>query len=200
MKNSQWNIFGEIKEIVSVPSAAEYYGLAVRNGMTCCIFHDDRNPSMKLYDDHFYCFGCTEHGDVISLTAKLFSLTPLEAAKKLCSDFGISCNMDKPYIRQHIRIETQREKEQKVFRILSDYCSLLRRFQTEYAPKAYSETPHPLFTESLTKLEMYEHFCDIFITGTTDERKDFLENGKEIIAYADSRNRNCTAERELIAV
>ena len=192
--------FKEIKDIVSVPATAEHYGLAVRNGMTCCIFHDDRNPFMKLYDNHFYCFGCREHGDVISLTARLFSLTPLEAAKKLCADFGISCNTDKPYIRQHIRIETQREKEQKTFRILSDYYRLLKKYRKEYAPKSESEQFHPLFKESLQNLELYGHYCDIFITGTTDERKDFLENGKEIIAYADSRNRNCTAECELIAV
>lgn len=44
---------------------------------------------MKLYDDHFYCFGCTEHGNVVKLTASLFGLTQYEAAKKLCSDFGI---------------------------------------------------------------------------------------------------------------
>ena len=192
--------FKEIKDTVPVPVAAERYGLAVRNGMTQCIFHDDRNPSMKLYNDHFYCFGCCEHGDVISLTARLFSLTPLEAAKKLCADFGISCNNDNPYIRQHIRIETQREKEQKAFRILSDYYRLLKKYREEYAPKSEAEPFHPLFEESLKNLELYGHYCDIFITGTTDERKDFLENGKEIIAYADSRNRNCTAQRELIAV
>ena len=192
--------FKEIKDTVPVPIAAEHYGLAVRNGMAQCIFHDDRSPSMKLYDDHFYCFGCCEHGDVISLIAKLFSLTSLEAAKKLCVDFGISCNTDKPYIRQHIRIETQREKEQKAFRILSDYYRLLKKYREEYAPKSEAEQFHPLFEESLQNLELYGHYCDIFITGTIDERKDFLENGKEIIAYADSRNRNCTAERELIAV
>ena len=89
MRNPNRDIFGEVKETVSVPSAAEYYGMSVRNGMTTCIFHEDRNPSMKLYDDHFYCFGCTEYGDVVKLTARLFGLTQYEAAKKLCSDFGI---------------------------------------------------------------------------------------------------------------
>lgn len=83
MRNPNWDIFGEVKETVSVPSAAEYYGMSVRGGMTSCIFHEDRNPSMKLYDDHFYCFGCTEHGDVVKLTARLFGLTQYEAAKKL---------------------------------------------------------------------------------------------------------------------
>ena len=119
MRNPNWDIFGEVKETVSVPSAAEYYGMSVRNGMTTCIFHEDRNPSMKLYDDHFYCFGCTEYGDVVKLTARLFGLTQYEAAKKLCSDFGIIHSRDKPIIRQKICVQSQREKEQRVFRIHS---------------------------------------------------------------------------------
>ncbi len=52
MRNPNRDIFGEVKKTVSVPSATEYYGMSVRNGMTSCIFHEDRNPSMKLYDDH----------------------------------------------------------------------------------------------------------------------------------------------------
>ncbi len=42
MRNPNWDIFSEVKESVSVPSAAEYYGMSVRGGMTTCIFHEDR--------------------------------------------------------------------------------------------------------------------------------------------------------------
>lgn len=188
MRNSNWDIFGEVKATVSVPSAAEYYGVEVRNGMTTCIFHDDRTPSMKLYDDHFYCFGCTEHGDVVNFTARLFGLSQYEAAKKLCSDFGITRSRDSPVVTPKVKVLSEREKEQIVFRVLSDYCVLLRRFRTEFAPKSDSEEPHPLFIESLTQLEKYEHFCDIFISGSRDERIDFMVNCKEVIDYADRRN------------
>ena len=34
-----------------------------RNGLIRCRFHDDSTPSLKIYDDHFYCFGCGAHGD-----------------------------------------------------------------------------------------------------------------------------------------
>lgn len=192
MRNSTWDIFGEVKATVSVPSAAEYYGVEVRNGMTVCIFHNDRTPSMKLYDDHFYCFSCAEHGDVVNFTAKLFGLSQYEAAKKLCSDFGITSSRDSPVVTPKVRVLSQREKEQTVFRVLSYYCALLRRFRTDFAPKSGSEELHPLFIESLTKLEMYEHFCDIFISGTKDERNDFMENCKEVIDYADRRNNEYT--------
>lgn len=43
------NPYELIKDNVTVPQAAERYGLATgRNGMACCLFHEDHHPSMKL--------------------------------------------------------------------------------------------------------------------------------------------------------
>ena len=83
-------IFEAVKSTVTPRMAAEHFGLSVsQNGMVCCPFHDDRHPSMKLYDDHYHCFGCQENGDVIAFAAKLFGIPPLEAAKRLAADFGL---------------------------------------------------------------------------------------------------------------
>jgi len=83
------SIFQAVKEQVTTREAAEYYGIQVkRNGMARCIFHDDRNPSMKL-DRRYHCFGCQAEGDVIDFVSKMFGLTPYEAASKLAVDFGI---------------------------------------------------------------------------------------------------------------
>ena len=77
------NVFEAVKQSVSTREAAAFYGIKVkRNGMACCPFHDDKNPSMKV-DQRFHCFGCGEDGDVIDFTAKLFDLSPKEAAEKL---------------------------------------------------------------------------------------------------------------------
>ena len=66
------------------------YGIEVnRSGMACCPFHDDKNPSMKLNEEYFYCFGCGATGDVIDLTARLYNQSPKEAAEKLAQDFGL---------------------------------------------------------------------------------------------------------------
>lgn len=87
--------FELIKQVVRVPETAAYYGLHIsRNGMVCCPFHDDRRPSMKLNERYFYCFGCGATGDVIDFTARLYNLSPKEAAEKLAQDFGI--DPDKP--------------------------------------------------------------------------------------------------------
>ena len=84
------NVFEAVKENVTARQAAEMYGIRVnRNGMACCPFHDDRNPSLKV-DKRFHCFGCQADGDVIDFVARLYGLPGLEAAKKLAADFGIS--------------------------------------------------------------------------------------------------------------
>lgn len=68
-------IFESVKAAVTLTQAAEHYGLTVsRNGMTCCPFHKDMHPSMKLNEDYFFCFGCGASGDVIDFTARLFGI------------------------------------------------------------------------------------------------------------------------------
>ena len=123
-------IYETIKAAVPVRQAAEHYGLRVnRNGMACCPFHNDRNPSLKLNEDYFYCFGCGAKGDVIDFVARLFDLSNYEAAQRLAADFGISIEpgqaveaplkTKRPYIRQF------REDEMHCFRVLTDYLHLL---------------------------------------------------------------------------
>ena len=87
MKNS---IFYAIKKSVSVSEAARGYGYTPnRAGFICCPFHLEKTPSLKLYDQTYHCFGCGAHGSVIDFVGELFSLSPLDAAKKLNADFGL---------------------------------------------------------------------------------------------------------------
>ena len=182
------NIFERIRESVTMKQAAELYGIDTKRGMINCIFHNDKTPSMKLYDDHFYCFGCGAHGDAVSFAAQITGLSQYEAAKQLCSAFGIAHSSDTS-IKPIIKRESQREKETKVYRILSDYYRMLKKFREEYAPKNAETQPSPLFTESLSKLEEYGQYCNIFISGTEAERRDFIENRKDIVKYAGKRLR-----------
>ena len=77
------SLFRQVKSQVTARQAAERYGVQIsRSGMACCVFHQDKHPSMKV-DERYFCFACHATGDVIDLTAKLFGLSPYEAAKKL---------------------------------------------------------------------------------------------------------------------
>ncbi len=44
-------IFEEIKDRLSMPEVVKFYGFNPNfAGMMCCPFHEDRNPSMKIYE------------------------------------------------------------------------------------------------------------------------------------------------------
>ena len=79
--------YNKIKHSISPIEAAQRYG-TVKHGFMCCPFHADRVPSLKLYGDHYHCFGCGAHGDVIDLTAGLLGCSKGEAARRLEADFG----------------------------------------------------------------------------------------------------------------
>lgn len=58
----------EILETKSMLEVVNGYGLQTnRAGFIRCPFHDgDQNPSLKIYDKSFYCFGCGKGGDVFT--------------------------------------------------------------------------------------------------------------------------------------
>lgn len=175
-------IFEAVKANVTPRMAAERYGLHVsRNGMAQCPFHDDANPSMKLYDDHYHCFGCQETGDVIHLTAKLFGVTDQEAAKKLAVDFGIQ--REKTSVLAKLsRFQEQAEQEWLCVRVLRDYLHLLEEWRTKYAPKTPEEAPDDKFVEALLMTDCIEYLLDTLKAGQPKERaevvKSLLTDGK----------------------
>ncbi len=172
-------IFETVRETISVPDAAQLYGISSRNGNVRCIFHADNTPSMKLYDDHFHCFGCGAHGDVTDLTAQMFGLSKSDAARKLCSDFGLS---DHTYIaapKRCSRPMTEREKIQLAFDVLTDYIAMLKDFRTSYIPSAEDDNPDPRLIESLQQLDYAEYLWDMLLDLTDEERAAFISANKE---------------------
>ena len=182
------NVFEAVKKSVTARQAAEMYGIKVRrNGMACCPFHNDKNPSMKL-DKRYHCFGCQADGDAIDFTARLFGLNSKEAALKLAADFFIVFDAKghdppgrkkvKPKIREELRY---RQAEQKCFRVLCDYLHLLERWEKEYAPQTLEEAWNPLFVEALQKKPYTEYLLDILLSGSMEERACVVaEYGKEV--------------------
>lgn len=65
-------------------SIVEEYGLQVnRSGFCNCPFHNERTPSMKIYKDSYYCFGCGEHGDIFTFIQLMDNITFPEAFTRL---------------------------------------------------------------------------------------------------------------------
>ena len=181
------SVFEVVKQSVAVREAAEMYGIAVgRGGMACCPFHDDRHPSMKV-DTRFHCFGCGADGDVIDFTARLYDLSPKEAAEKLALDFGLAYDSQAPprrrYVRQKSEVQKLKEKREHGWRVLTDYYHLLRKWETDYSPKTPDEDPHPRFLEAIQKKDYMGYLLDTFLDSSTEAQDQWIaEHTAEISA------------------
>ena len=181
-------IFEIVKENVNLWEAAELYGIDVnRYSKALCPVHNDRHPSLYVADDHYYCFACGAHGDVIDFVSKLFQLSLYDAARKLAADFHLS--PDKPpsaaaLHAKRIRTEAQQLKanERLCFSVLSDYARVLRDWKVQYAPQSPAEAPDERFVEACHKLDEVEYYLDILTSGNSYERSEVIHqqmaNGK----------------------
>ena len=186
------NVFEAVKQSVSTREAAAFYGIEVkRNGMACCPFHDDKNPSMKLNEEYFYCFGCGATGDVIDFTAKLFDLSPKEAAEKLAQDFGLIYDSQAPPRRRYVRQKTEaqqfREDRQRCYRVLSDYYHLLKKWESDHSPRTPEEKPHPRFVEAIHKKIYVEYLLDLFLYESEEEQKAWIAEHTAEITHLERR-------------
>ena len=187
------NVFETVKQSITTREAAEHYGIEVkRNGMACCPFHDDRTPSMKL-DRRFHCFGCGADGDVIDFAAKLYNLSPKEAAEKLAQDFGLLYDSQAPpkktYVRQKSEAQKFRESKQRCFRALADYAHLLRGWETGLAPLTPEDEPHPLFVEALHQKDYVEYLLDFLMEDGIEEQKTWIAEHLTKIMDLERRNK-----------
>lgn len=186
------NVFEAVKQSVSTREAAEFYGIKVRrNGMACCPFHDDKNPSMKLNEEYFYCFGCGATGDVIDFTAKLFDLSPKEAAEKLAQDFGLIYDSQAPPRRRYVRQKTEaqqfQEDWQRCYRVLSDYYYLLKKWESDHSPRTPEEEPHLRFVEAVQKKAYVEYLLDFFLYESKEEQKAWIAEHTAEITHLERR-------------
>ena len=170
------NLFQTIKAAVTVKQAAALYGLPITTTkMTRCPFHEDHTPSMKLNDTYYYCFGCGATGDVIDLTARLFDLSSLQAARKLAQDFGLS--PDKPpsgaiALPKPLSFHSDAQQEDIAYciRVLHDYRDLLTRWRTAFAPLSPEESLDERFVEALHMLATVDDLINCLAFGPASQK------------------------------
>ena len=79
---------GRLKSMVALETVVHAYMPLRSRGKTCvakCPFHDDRTPSFVIYLDsqHFHCFGCQAHGDVIAFLMQIEMISFQQAVTAL---------------------------------------------------------------------------------------------------------------------
>lgn len=169
------SIFENIKQSLNLVDVARYYGIEVsRSGFTSCLFHNERTPSLKLYDDHFHCFGCGKSGDVIALIAQRLNISQFETAKLLMNEFHLS--QEEMKLNEVPQVQrTYSEWERQTIRLLNQYRDYLQHFEKLYSPKSPDEPIHDLFVEAIHSLPKIEYYLDILTFEPVEIRREFLQ-------------------------
>jgi hypothetical protein len=87
MRESNFSEY-EIEQAKEYPLEDLYKGQLRARGTQLfgvCPFHEERTPSFIIFtnDNHFHCFGCGAHGDVITYLMETKHVTFMEAVKAL---------------------------------------------------------------------------------------------------------------------
>lgn len=164
------SIFKTIRNEVNIISVVEHYGVSVkRSNFINCIFHNDTHPSMKLYKDHYHCFSCGAHGDVISFTSQLLGISSYEAAQRLAADFGIEITTtQKTKIKKSLSVYEART-------LLREYISILEEMRDKYCPASTTEEWHPIFCDSVRQLPTYQYYYELLSFENYEEQKQFVK-------------------------
>lgn len=172
--------------------------------MAHCPFHGtDKHPSMKLYSDGFKCFTCNEHGDVITLVAKLLGLPPMDAVKELNDRYALGLTIGRASTtaeRQQRRKEAQQrmqkqqlkqafqEWETYAWRVLSEYFRLLKHWREQYAPRTPSDLDacNPYYLEAM-KSDYIGYCLDILDSEQEQEKINFFQSHRNEVKRIDKR-------------
>ena len=122
--------FDGIRAAATMAAVLDFYGIPVKNGLALCPFHPDRNPSMKVYRDGFYCFSCGTGGDVVKFVALKEGIRNGEAAVLVAKLCGIVCE-DSYRAREQLRkaAQARRKQESEKADLKAAYDALCRKLR-----------------------------------------------------------------------
>ncbi len=128
-------LFDAVRSAVSAEDAARTYGI-IPSGWkrkALCPWHDDKNPSLSFNrkNGRCFCFACNHGGSAVDLTAQIFGLSPLDAARKLCADFHLNVDMKPGPIPMGESLAAKRKREKEEQRKLWSSAVADREFYDE---------------------------------------------------------------------
>lgn len=195
-RQSAVDIFEDVRRLVTAREVAEFYGFSPnRSGFICCPFHQEKTPSLKLFPDGGWkCFGCGKGGSVIDFAAELFDLSPLDAVRRLNSDFNLSLPLDKPP-NEAERKAAQRKRE------ISDSYHLFEQWRDDMikelnscfreghlamksltGPEDFDRLTDDAQALAIREQARFEWLADVLTNGTMAEQMQVFRDRKEVTA------------------
>ena len=148
------------------------YGIEEKKRMPCPL-HNGTDCNFEIKGDHWRCYSRCGSGDVISFVQKMVGLSFQDTWKKIDSDFGLNIYGEHSLEegrRSHFQqqaMQSKREREnaekkmaQQNYWKAFDEWKRLDDNRRIYKPKSTEEELHPLFVESLQKLDYQKYVLE----------------------------------------
>ena len=93
------NFLDELRARTPLPAVIGRRVRLARSGRQwkgCCPFHGEKTASFYVYEDHYHCFGCGEHGDAITFVMKSQGAAFMEAVEQLAAEAGMEVPKPSP--------------------------------------------------------------------------------------------------------
>lgn len=121
--------------MVSPEQALRAYvpGISINRGWACCPFHGEKIASMKISQNHVYCYGCHFLGDAVAVTSRLYGLSAYHAIEKLNEDFRLGLPIGRPVtLREGMELRDRvKEAEAKALADKEARALYMRRFEAK---------------------------------------------------------------------
>lgn len=101
-----------------------YLGAPSLGKLVNCPFHDARSPSMRVYDDHAYCFACHWHGDQIKFVMQIESVDFRQAVICVAEISGLP--LEFASIEERRRLAARRRELEETEMILAIHRQIYR--------------------------------------------------------------------------
>jgi DNA primase len=174
-----------------------------------CPFHNEKSPSFTVNDDKafYHCFGCGQHGDVISFAMETEGLSFPEAIEKLAAQAGLQVPQSTPEDRA--RAEVRKTLYDVVEQVCDWYAEQLRgaggraaleylrgrgftdetigRFRLGYAPDGRGKLLQAMEARGVRRDQLVEAGLIKLPEGGGDPRDYFFN--RVIFPIADGRGR-----------
>lgn len=182
------DLYRKVKEAVTIQQAARYCGLKEgRRGLCLCPFHQDQNPSMKLYPNGkgFYCFACGAGGDQISLVARYYGIRNREAAERLAEAFAVPLQVPVSYReKREAALAREQKREAAAFK---KRAGLFLKMYWILLCEARQDREGPHFEESLQRLDYVE-----YLLGCLDRCGEEMWKDKKAVKWIGEIERRIT--------
>ncbi len=160
----------------------EQEGIELKRGKGLCPFHTERTPSFMVNRDKqtFHCWGCDEHGDVISFIMKLKGVTFKEALVYLGIKSGEPVKVNPAITRQK---KIQKDYETTINNLYENLCRNSRelykvKLYVQANPGSLTEQGAAYFAEQMGKLAEIDFKIDTLLKGSFED-KVFLLRGEK---------------------